>query len=102
MRQHAGRRLLVRLKAEELEQLVGSTARASRPRSDAEGRDLDVTDGIKVHDERGWAQVLPDADEPVVHVYAEGRNAEESDALEGEMRSIVEEILAAEESAVGA
>ena len=67
-----------------------------------EGRDLDVTDGIKVHDERGWAQVLPDADEPVVHVYAEGRNAEESEALEGELRSIVEEILAAEESAVGA
>jgi mannose-1-phosphate guanylyltransferase / phosphomannomutase len=67
-----------------------------------EGRDLDVTDGIKVHDERGWAQVLPDPDEPVVHVYAEGRNAEESEALEGELRSIVEEILAAEESAVGA
>ena len=41
-------------------------------------------------------------DEPVVHVYAEGRTPEESDALEWELRSIVEEILAAEESAVGA
>jgi mannose-1-phosphate guanylyltransferase/phosphomannomutase len=67
-----------------------------------EGRDVDVTDGIKVFDERGWAQVLPDADEPVVHVYAEGRTPEESEALEGELRGIVEEILAAEESAVGA
>ena len=36
------------------------------------GRELDLTDGIKVFDERGWAQVLPDPDEPLVHVYAEG------------------------------
>jgi mannose-1-phosphate guanylyltransferase/phosphomannomutase len=63
---------------------------------------MDVTDGIKVFDERGWAQVLPDPDEPVVHLYAEGRNEEESRELEGELRAIVEEILAAEESAVGA
>jgi mannose-1-phosphate guanylyltransferase/phosphomannomutase len=67
-----------------------------------EGREVDVTDGIKVLDERGWAQVLPDADEPVVHLYAEGRTPEESEALEDELRAIVEEILAAEESAVGA
>jgi mannose-1-phosphate guanylyltransferase / phosphomannomutase len=67
-----------------------------------EGRDVDVTDGIKVFDERGWVQVLPDADEPVVHLYAEGRNEEESRELEGELRAIVEEILAAEESPVGA
>ena len=31
------------------------------------------TDGIKVYDERGWAQVLPDPDEPLVHIYAEGK-----------------------------
>ncbi len=67
-----------------------------------EGREVDVTDGIKVFDERGWAQVLPDADEPVVHLYAEGRNEEESRELEDELRTIVEEILASEESAVGA
>ena len=36
------------------------------------GRDLDLTDGIKVLDERGWVQVLPDPDEPLVHLYAEG------------------------------
>ena len=35
-------------------------------------RELDLTDGIKVFDERGWAQVLPDPDEPLVHIYAEG------------------------------
>ena len=35
-------------------------------------RDVDLLDGIKVFDERGWAQVLPDPDEPLVHIYAEG------------------------------
>ena len=33
---------------------------------------VDLRDGIKIFDERGWVQVLPDADEPLVHLYAEG------------------------------
>ena len=41
------------------------------------GREVDLTDGIKVFDERGWAQVLPDPDEPLIHLYAEGETAEE-------------------------
>ena len=36
-------------------------------------RKLDLLDGIKVLDRRGWSQVLPDPDEPVVHIYAEGK-----------------------------
>jgi mannose-1-phosphate guanylyltransferase / phosphomannomutase len=56
-------------------------------------RDVDLTDGIKVFDERGWAQVLPDPDEPVVHIYAEGRTAAESAELEGELRVAIEEAL---------
>jgi mannose-1-phosphate guanylyltransferase/phosphomannomutase len=56
-------------------------------------RDLDLTDGIKVFDERGWAQLLPDPDEPVVHIYAEGRTAAESAELEGELRVAIEEVL---------
>ena len=56
-------------------------------------RDVDLTDGIKVFEERGWAQVLADPDEPIVHVYAEGRNAGESAQLEGELRSLIEEVL---------
>jgi mannose-1-phosphate guanylyltransferase/phosphomannomutase len=61
-------------------------------------REVDLTDGIKLFDERGWAQVLPDPDEPVVHVYAEGRTDEESQALEEELRSLVEEILQADQA----
>ena len=41
------------------------------------GRDLDLLDGIKVTDRRGWAQVLPDPDEPLVHIYAEGRDEQD-------------------------
>jgi mannose-1-phosphate guanylyltransferase/phosphomannomutase len=63
-----------------------------------EGREVDVTDGIKVFDERGWAQVLPDADEPVVHLYAEGRSDDESRELEQEIRGLVEDIVGQEEA----
>src|SRR5213075_934881 len=61
--------------------------------------DVDVLDGIKVFEERGWAQVLPDPDEPLVHIYAEGRNDDESEELEAEFRRIVEEIMQTEETA---
>jgi mannose-1-phosphate guanylyltransferase/phosphomannomutase len=60
------------------------------------GRDLDLTDGIKLTDERGWSQVLPDPDEPVVHVYAEGETTEVSEELEREIRDLVEEIMQGE------
>jgi mannose-1-phosphate guanylyltransferase/phosphomannomutase len=61
-------------------------------------RQLDLLDGIKVSDERGWAQVLPDPDEPLIHLYAEGRTPDESAALEGEMRALVEDVMQSEES----
>ena len=57
------------------------------------GRDLDLLDGIKVNDRRGWAQVLPDPDEPLVHIYAEGRDELASNELESELRHLVEEVL---------
>jgi mannose-1-phosphate guanylyltransferase/phosphomannomutase len=56
------------------------------------GRNLDLTDGIKVFEERGWAQALPDPDEPVIHLYAEGESSEVSEELAGELRAIIEDI----------
>ncbi|MDX6455761.1 MAG: mannose-phosphate guanylyltransferase / phosphomannomutase [Gaiellaceae bacterium] len=56
------------------------------------GRELDLTDGIKVFNDRGWAQVLPDPDEPLIHLYAEGETTEVSEELASELREIVEEI----------
>jgi mannose-1-phosphate guanylyltransferase/phosphomannomutase len=58
-----------------------------------EDREVDLRDGIKVFDPRGWAQVLPDPDEPVVHIYAEGADEQASAELEQELRSLVEEVL---------
>jgi mannose-1-phosphate guanylyltransferase / phosphomannomutase len=62
-------------------------------------REVDLTDGVKVFDERGWAQVLPDPDEPVVHLYAEGETRETSDQLAEELRVLVDEILQGDEAA---
>jgi mannose-1-phosphate guanylyltransferase/phosphomannomutase len=66
------------------------------------GRDVDLTDGIKVFDERGWAQVLPDPDEPLLHLYAEGATREVSNELAREMRALVDEIEQGEAAAARA
>ena len=58
---------------------------------------VDVTDGIKIFDERGWVQVLPDADEPVIHLYAEGDTTESSEDLERELRTLVTDVIEREE-----
>jgi mannose-1-phosphate guanylyltransferase / phosphomannomutase len=65
-------------------------------------RKLDLTDGIKVFDKRGWAQILPDPDEPIMHIYAEGGTVEDSKALEAEFRAMVEEIMQTEGAATTA
>jgi mannose-1-phosphate guanylyltransferase/phosphomannomutase len=59
-------------------------------------RELDLLDGIKVFDKRGWAQVLPDPDEPLIHIYAEGRTEEDSKALEAEYHRMIDEIMQTE------
>ena len=66
------------------------------------GRELDLTDGIKVVDERGWAEVLPDPDEPLIHVYAEGATPDVSAELAGELHALVEDAMEGQESAAPA
>jgi mannose-1-phosphate guanylyltransferase / phosphomannomutase len=58
---------------------------------------VDLRDGIKVFDERGWVQVLPDPDEPIVHIYAEGETTEGSRELEAELRGLLAEVIEGEE-----
>jgi mannose-1-phosphate guanylyltransferase / phosphomannomutase len=65
-------------------------------------RELDLTDGIKLFDDRGWAEVLPDPDEPLIHVYAEGATEEVSAELEAELHALVEEVMHGQESPVEA
>jgi mannose-1-phosphate guanylyltransferase / phosphomannomutase len=57
------------------------------------GKQVDTLDGIKVFEKHGWAQVLPDPDEPLVHVYAEGNTPEDAKSLEEEFGALVEEIV---------
>jgi mannose-1-phosphate guanylyltransferase/phosphomannomutase len=57
------------------------------------GQDVDLTDGIKLLGEKGWTQVLPDPDEPLLHLYAEGESVAASQQLELELRELVEEIV---------
>ena len=64
------------------------------------GRELDLTDGIKVFEDDGWAQLLPDPDEPLVHVFAEGDSPEASERLAAEFRELVAGVL--EQEAGGA
>ena len=56
----------------------------------------DHTDGLKVFEKGGWAQLIPDPDEPVFHIYAEGRTREDSMRLEAKYRAMLEEIVSAQ------
>ena len=52
-------------------------------------------DGIKVFEPEGWVQVLPDPDEPVFHVYAEGESLEDSHRLEEKYRALLDGFVSA-------
>jgi mannose-1-phosphate guanylyltransferase / phosphomannomutase len=58
------------------------------------GKKVETLDGIKVYERRGWVQVLPDPDEPLVHVYAEGGTEEDTARLEEEYLALVEQAVA--------
>jgi mannose-1-phosphate guanylyltransferase / phosphomannomutase len=58
---------------------------------------VDLRDGIKMFEERGWTQVLPDPDEPVLHLYAEGETDDVSAELERELVSFVQSVVEGQE-----
>ena len=62
----------------------------------AKGMDTDHTDGVKVFEPRGWVQMIPDPDEPVFHIYAEGTTRQDSVRLEAKYRGMLEQIVSAE------
>jgi phosphomannomutase len=62
-------------------------------------RRLDLLDGVKAYDDRGWVQALPDPDEPFVHVYAEGETPELSEELADEVGAWVAAIVEGDELA---
>jgi mannose-1-phosphate guanylyltransferase/phosphomannomutase len=61
---------------------------------------VDLLDGIKIFEDRGWVQVLPDPDEPLIHVYAEGETEELSRELERELEQSVAQLIGQQEVTV--
>jgi mannose-1-phosphate guanylyltransferase / phosphomannomutase len=57
----------------------------------AEDKETDTTDGIRVIEPgRGWVLVLPDPSEAVTHLWAEGEDADTTQALLDEWAAVVE------------
>ncbi len=57
------------------------------------GRDVDLIDGVKVHHDAGWVLVLPDPEEPVTHIWAEGDTAGDARTLAQEYGRRIRQML---------
>ncbi|AIE84798.1 sugar phosphate nucleotidyltransferase [Fimbriimonas ginsengisoli] len=58
-----------------------------------DGRHVELLDGIKIFEDDSWVLVLPDAVEPVFHVYAESPEEEESRELVGRYIRKIEKLM---------
>lgn len=61
-------------------ELKGTIMRVMTHQCRDEGK-VELTDGIKVYQNGRWALILPDASEPVFHLYAEAESSEEAQSL---------------------
>jgi mannose-1-phosphate guanylyltransferase/phosphomannomutase len=59
----------------------------------SKGRETVLVDGVKVLHHDGWALVLPDPEEPVVHVWAEAGTAQESSKMAADYVRRIREIV---------
>jgi mannose-1-phosphate guanylyltransferase/phosphomannomutase len=59
----------------------------------AADRQLVLVDGVKVLHDNGWALVLPDPEEPLTHVWAEGASDAEARALAQEYARRIRHVL---------
>ena len=59
----------------------------------AAGRELVTVDGVKVLHDDGWALVLPDPEDPVTHVWAEGPSDAEARNLAQEYARQIRQLL---------
>jgi mannose-1-phosphate guanylyltransferase/phosphomannomutase len=57
-----------------------------------DGERVLTVDGVKAFRGEDWALVVPDAHEPVVHVWAEAGSPELAAALSAEFASLIEEM----------
>ena len=52
-----------------------------------------LVDGVKVLEDDGWALVLPDPEEPLTHVWAEGPSDAQAEARANEYAVRLEQLL---------
>lgn len=57
------------------------------------GREIDLIDGVKVHHDEGWVLVLPDPEEPLTHLWAEGDSREQARTLAQEYARRIRQML---------
>jgi mannose-1-phosphate guanylyltransferase / phosphomannomutase len=56
-------------------------------------REVDLVDGVKVHHDTGWALALPDPEEPVTHIWAEGTSGADARRLAQEYARRIRQML---------
>ncbi len=59
----------------------------------AKARDVVLVDGVKILHPDGWALVLPDPEEPIVHVWAEAGSDHEASQLAAEYARRIAQII---------
>jgi mannose-1-phosphate guanylyltransferase/phosphomannomutase len=57
------------------------------------GRDVELIDGVKVHHDDGWVLVLPDPEEPLTHLWAEGDSRDTARSLAQEYARRIRQML---------
>ncbi len=55
----------------------------------AKGR-TETIDGLKVYTDHSWALILPDASEPIIHLYIEARSEDDADRLVQEYADLIQ------------
>jgi len=72
---------------------VMRTAAEQLQQRSGEDSQLSMVDGIQLSTEGAWVQLLPDADEPVFHVFAEGKDHADSERLADEFLGVVRGVM---------
>jgi mannose-1-phosphate guanylyltransferase/phosphomannomutase len=49
--------------------------------SESDGKSVELIDGVKIINSSSWILLMPDASQPLIHVYAEGESVRERDRL---------------------
>lgn len=50
-------------------------------RANIEELDMELYEGIKINQDKGWTLILPDSDEPLIRIYSEGVSEEYAEEL---------------------